>query len=400
MVNDISVILGDPHIGRSTGLGRVGIGSGLNSRIIDQINILDFTLDNAIKVGATYIIITGDIFEDSRPHPTFITLFMNWLHKCVDSNIVVHILMGNHDLLRSGQFNISALDIISSAGLENVYVHKTITTIHTNGASYTIVPFRDRRSFNTDSNADALNILGKKIDYEVIEVENNQYKVVIGHLAIENSIMVGDEIDDMVNELFCPVSMFNGYDYGFFGHIHKPQILSVSPYIAHIGSMDLSDFGETDHTKILAVFDPSKSQPLKYIDIPTRPLKQISVSVPENIINSTEYVVKELENNEVLKNAIVKLNIHLNNSNTVSIDRTEVEGVINKLGAFHIARISEERKSTTIKTNQTQDIDNTVNELTAIKMYASSNIEKEYQNDFISLASSIVNECKSEKVIS
>lgn len=398
MVNNTVVILGDPHCGRSLSIGKQGIGSNLNSRVIDQLNILDFTLDKTIEVGGRIIVITGDVFEDPRPHPTFITLFMSWLNKCVDADITVHIIMGNHDLLRSGQFNISALDIIAEAGLNNVVVHKSITTIHTDGASYTILPFRDRRSFNLDTNSAAIDVLGKKMQYELAEIENHNYKVVIGHLAIENSIPVGDEIDDMVNELFCPVSMFSGYDFGFFGHIHKPQVLSMNPYIAHVGSMDLSDFGESDHQKILTVFNPSKDQPLKYIDIPTRPLRQVSVSVPDDILNATEYVLKELAEQPSLDKAIVKLNVVLNNPNTVSIDRTEVESSLNKLGAFHIARISEEKRSVLIKKVQSNDIDNTMNEMTAIKMYSSANVEEEYQSEFVSLANDIINECKAEKV--
>ena len=248
-------------------------------------------------------------------------------------------------------------------------------------------------------NSAAINILGKKISYELAEIEHYNYKVVVGHLAIEKSIPVGDEIDDMVNELFCPTSMFNGYDFGFFGHIHKPQILSMNPYIAHVGSMDLSDFGESDHTKILTVFDPSKDQPLKYIDIPTRPLRQISVSVPENIINATEYVISSLGEQSNLNKAIVKLNVVLNNSNTASIDRTKVETTINSLGAFHIARISEEKRSTVIKKHQSSDIDNSMNEFAAVKMYASSNIDLEYQSEFITLANDIINECKAERVV-
>ena len=398
MKSNTTIILGDVHLGKGLSVGKQGIGSNLNSRVIDQLNILDFTLDQAIEARARTIIITGDVFEDPRPHPTLITLFMGWLNKCVDANIIVHIIMGNHDLLRSGQFNISALDIIAEAGLHNVFIHKSISTINTDGASYTILPFRDRRSFNLDINSAAINVLSKKVEHELLDIEKHNYKVVVGHLAIEGSIPVGDEIDDMANELFCPVSMFNGYDFGLFGHIHKPQILSMSPYIAHVGSMDLSDFGESDHQKILTVFDPNKDQPLKYIDIPTRPLRQVSVSVPDNIINATEYVLKELGEQVSLNKAIVKLNVVLNNPNTVSIDRIEVEAALNKLGAYHIARISEEKRSVLIKKTQANDIDNTMNEMTAVKMYSVSNIDEEYQSEFISLATDIINECKAEKV--
>ena len=92
---------------------------------------------------ARNIIITGDVFQDSKPHPTIVALFMSWLKKCTDNDINVHIIAGNHDIIRSGQFSMSALDIISAADIEGVHVYKHMTTLNTHGASFTLMPFRD-----------------------------------------------------------------------------------------------------------------------------------------------------------------------------------------------------------------------------------------------------------------
>src|SRR3984957_352722 len=304
----VSVILGDVHLGKGLSIGKPGIGAALNSRIVDQLNILEWTLDRAMEYMARSIIITGDVFQDSKPHPTIIALFISWLKKCTDNDLSVHIIAGNHDILRSGQFCMSALDIISAADIDGVHVYKQVSTLNTDGASFTLIPFRDRRSCNTDSNAAAVKIIQDIIPYELAGIEISQAKVVIGHLAIEGSIPVGDEIDDMANELFCPVDMFKGYDFTWMGHVHKPQVLSKSPYVSHIGSMDLSDFGETDHTKVIVVFDPKKSEPYKYLEIPSRPLKQISVSVPASNLSTTDYVLGELKTkHKDLSKAIVSL---------------------------------------------------------------------------------------------
>lgn len=395
----ITVILGDPHLGKGTSIGKPGIGSALNSRIADQFNILEWVLDTAMDHMATTIVITGDIFQDPKPHPTIVALFISWLKKCTDNNMSVHIISGNHDVLRSGQFYMSALDIVTAADIDDVHVYRHVSTLHTHGASFTFLPFRDRRSFNVDSNTAAMEALKAKLPYELSEIENHNAKVVIGHLAIEGSIPVGDEIDDMSNELFCPVDMFNGYDFVWMGHVHKPQVLGKSPHVAHIGSMDLSDFGEADHTKILIVFDPKKSEPYKYIEIPTRPLRQISISVPENILDTTSFVLNNLKSkfNNKLNKSIVRVNIILNNQDVINVDRTAVESCLNDLGTFHVTRINEERKVVPIKKNATTDnIDNTVNESTAIKMFADSNVDQELKNDFIAFANSIVKECSTE----
>ena len=108
-----ALILGDVHLGKSGQLGKVGLGAALNSRVVDQITILDWVLERALENNAV-IIITGDIFEEPRPSPQLITILIDWLKRCETNNINVHIIMGNHDMLRTGNYYTSALDIISS----------------------------------------------------------------------------------------------------------------------------------------------------------------------------------------------------------------------------------------------------------------------------------------------
>lgn len=395
-----TLIVGDPHLGKSAiTLGKAGIGSSLNSRIIDQFNILEWILNIAISENISNIILTGDIFDDRRPSSTIISLFITWLNKVVDNDINISIIMGNHDSIRSGAFQMSALDIIAAADIEGVSIVKSITTLHTLGASFTLLPFSDRRAYDVASNSEALNILQGKLPYELAEIDNKNAKLVIGHLAIEGSLPVGDEIDDATNEIFCPVDMFKGYDATFLGHIHKYQVMSKTPFVSHIGSMDISDYGEQDHKKVIVIFDPDDKNPYRYLEIPTRPLRQVSITVPENIVDTTSYVLKALnEEKKSFNKSIVKLNILMENPNTVNIDRSIVEKSILELGAFHISRINEERRVSPIKKSvEIEGIDNTVNENTAIKMFADANIDEENKDNFIALANEIVKECSSSE---
>jgi DNA repair exonuclease SbcCD nuclease subunit len=393
-----TLIVGDPHLGKSTiTLGKTAIGSSLNSRLVDQLNILEWILNIAISENISNLVLTGDIFDDRRPSSTIISLFITWLNKVVDNDINISIIMGNHDSIRSGVFQMSALDIIASADIEGVSIIKSITTLHTLGSSFTLIPFSDRRSYDVNSNAEALSLLQGKLPYELAEIDNKNAKLVIGHLAIEGSLPVGDEIDDATNEIFCPIEMFKGYDAAFLGHIHKYQIMSKTPFVSHIGSMDISDYGEQDHKKVIVIFDPNGKDPYRYLEIPTRPLRQVSITVPEDIIDTTSYVIKSIQNDKKsFAKSIVKLNILMENPNTINIDRPAVEKSILDLGAFHISRINEERRVAPIKKSiAIESIDNTVNENTAIKMFADANIDDESKNDFIALANEIVKECSS-----
>jgi DNA repair protein SbcD/Mre11 len=269
MANEV-IILGDSHIGKGATIGRLAIGAALNSRIVDQVNLLDWTLEQAVLRGVRTIIITGDVFEEPKPPPSLITLFVSWLKRCNANGVYVHIIVGNHDILRTGNFYTSPLDIIAECQLDNVSIYKDISTIFMGDTAFTFLPFRDRKSFSVESNAEALELLANNLSYEVASIPSIYQKILVGHLAIEGSIPVGDEIDDLINELFCPIELLKSYDYVWMGHVHKPQVLNNNPHIAHIGSMDISNYGETDHQKYLICYDLEEKS-FQQIVLPTRP---------------------------------------------------------------------------------------------------------------------------------
>lgn len=392
------IILGDPHVGKNTSLGKVGIGSTLNSRVIDQINLLNWTLDQALERNAEHIIVTGDVFEDPKPHPSLIVLFLGWVKRCEAQGIKLHIVMGNHDILRSGTFITSPLDIISESEVDGCQIYKDLSTINIGSTSVTFVPFRDRKSFICESNADALAILKSTIQYELAAIPLTYNKLLIGHLALEGSIPVGDEIDDLTNELFCPLDMFNGYDFVWMGHVHKPQVLRKTPHLAHIGSMDISNFGETENKKYIILFDTDNIS-FTEIEIPTRPLRKISISIPKETKDSTSYVIEEIEKKKKeLNNSIVKIEISLSSPELPSVDRNLIEKTLYKAGIFNISSFSESKKLSIVKKNDAVVIDNTIDINSALKKWADLKYKKEddKKKRFLEVALSIVNKYKNE----
>ena len=382
------ICVGDLHLGGSLSLGKQGIGSTLNSRITDQINILDWVLEEAIENQAC-IIITGDIFEDPKPHPTIITIFISWLKKCESYNIPVHIIYGNHDILRSGFVTTSSLDIISEIELHNIFTYKETETIYINNTSVTLMPFKDRKSFSVNSAKEALDKIQSSLDWELASIPSHHNKIIIGHFAIEGSIPVGNEIDDLTNELFCPLSMFDGFDYIWMGHVHKPQILKKNPYIAHIGSMDISNFGETDHNKHIVIIDTDNPKDWKSKNIPTRNLKKITVSIPKDTIDPTEFVLNHLKTINNFDKSIVKVEISLQDAELSSVNKSTIERYLSSQGVFNIASIIESKKVNLIKKDSNNVLDTKMDINSAIKKYSEVYIDKDQQSEFIDLSLSI-----------
>lgn len=393
------LILGDPHIGRSLNIGKSIPGSQLNSRVIDQLNLLDWVLEQAIENHCNNIIITGDIFEDPKPAPSLVALFMSWIKKCELHEIHVHIIMGNHDIIRNGTASFSPLDIIIEADLEFATVYKNISTILIDTSAFTIIPFRDRKYYNTNSNAEALNILNSSLVYELSSIPITYQKFVVGHLAFEGSLPIGDEIDDLGNELFCPLDFFNGYDAVWMGHIHKPQIMKKKPYLSHIGSMDISHFGETDHIKFITIVDTnSTTLSFKNINIPTRNLKSISITVPESTIDTTKYVIDEIEKADSLKNAIVRVDILLDSPDLPTVSKNEIEKYLISKDVFNISNISQSKKSIVIKkiSNNTATLSTKMDISSTINSYAQAHVPEKFKNSFIEIGLEILNQYKNE----
>ncbi len=393
-----AIILGDVHLGKGINIGKTGVGANLNSRVADQLNLLDWTLDQAVERHAGHIIITGDVFEDPKPHPSLITMFIAWLKKCQAYDVHVHIILGNHDMLRTGMVFTSSLDIINEMDLDGIDVYKDINTIYIGSTAVTMMPFRDRKSFSCNSNAEALALLRDTLVYELASAPVTYKKVLVGHLAIEGSIPIGDEIDDMANELFCPLDMFNGYDYVWMGHVHKPQVMKKgNPYIAHVGSMDISNFGETDHKKYIVIVDCETDNKFEIEYIPTRPLKKVVVSVPKDTDDPTQYVIDQIKKEtQDFNRSIVKVEVALTAPELKSVNKASIEKYLTEQGVFNVTNISESKKVALIKKDASNTIDTKMDVASAIKTYAQTYVDASQRDDFVSLAMDIYNMHKAE----
>lgn len=394
-----AIILGDVHFGKGVSIGKAGVGSNLNSRIVDQLNLLDWTLDQAVERCIDNIIITGDIFEDPKPHPSLIAMFISWLKKCQAYHIHIHLILGNHDMLRTGSVFTSSLDIIEEIDLDNVSVYKHIDTVMIGLSAFTLMPFRDRKSFDVTSNAEALSILKEGLGYELASIPLTYKKILVGHLAIEGSIPVGDEIDDMANELFCPLDMFNGYDYVWMGHVHKPQVMKkTNPRIEHVGSMDLSNFGETDQKKYIVIvdcFSHDKDFEIEYL--PTRPLKKLTITVPKDTEDTTAYVLDELKKLDGdFNRSIVRVEISLSAPDLKSVNKSSVEKFLSEQGAFNVTGVYESKKVALVKKDVNNTIDTTMDVASALKTYTATYVDAAIRDRVIELGMEIYNTYKAE----
>lgn len=383
------LIVGDLHIGKGMAIGKPQPGQ-LNSRIQDQINLLNWVDELSDKNNITEIFFTGDIFQDPKPHPTIIGIFISFIKKITDKKKKAHIVRGNHDILRTGALTSSALDLVGIIEIPLAAVYNKISIYETDDSSFLMIPYIDKRMYDVKTTQEGLLLLREEISTCYGKMSANKKKIVIGHMSLDGALSIGDEISDNLNELFLAADFFTGFDYVWLGHIHHPQVIQEKdngqPHIAHIGSLDRSDFAkrEIENNKIVVEVKPGEWPEFIEHIIPTRPLRHIEIKVPDNK-DSTEFVINSLcvfDKEKPLKNAIIKLEIVLNGEGLENVNRQKVETfVYDKLEGYHISSLSEIRLTAPLKIKDEDLYDQTMSVQSTIDKW-SNKLEEDDRVEF------------------
>lgn len=392
-----ALIIGDVHLGKGVSIGKPGNGQQLNSRNQDKLNLLQWCLKKAKEYKVTHLFFTGDIFEDSQPDWLLVAEFFKFLKQC--SDFTWHIIPGNHDIKRRGSLYFTILSLLDTFSIGNGKFHLDPHQFCIDNIGITLLPFRDRLSLEAESQEQAQELLKKMITPTFTDAS---LKILIGHQTIEGSLYVGDEIDDVKNEIFCPINMFNNYDYVWMGHIHKPQVLSKSnPYVAHVGSLDISDFGETNHNKIIVLFDSEREEKFIHLEVPTRTLHNISIVVPEGL-DPTTFLLEELqkiESQKTIYDSITKIDCQILDKNVAGLDREKIEKYLHEQGIHHLATLSESRVNVVVPLEKRNNLTNITDPEESIKAWAEKETfdSESLKDDCLKRASEIIKLVKEKK---
>jgi len=365
------LLVPDLHLGAGTSIGKDLHNTGLNSRIQDQKDLLDFTYKVANKNNVKKIVVLGDIWQNPKPNPTVVHIFLEWLIKC-SKCFDIDIIQGNHDFIRGGSNKISMLDCIDLPNIKGCNIYTEIGSMCEEDFSITYVPFTDRKQLEAKTIDEANEILKNQIKKALGNLDCSYKKICCGHLALEGGMWVGNEISDDSNEIFITKQMMKelGFDYVFMGHIHNPQIINKkNPYMIHVGSLDRTKFSGPDATnKYLTIYD-SKDNNIKQIKLPCRNLIDIQVSIPNTEKDETNFVINSINLSEKqLENSIVRIKIEANSPEYKYVDRKLISEFLKDKGVFNISSIIEIKHSEQVLKNDI-GIDENISHDNAINIF-------------------------------
>jgi len=195
--------IADCHLGgwREEKLTKLGI-----KAFIDAIDI-------SIKRGVDFILICGDLFNNSFPPIETMKSVAQKLRELKERNIPVYVIAGSHDYSASGK---TILDVFESGGLlinvtkgkvEGERLNLNITIDEKTGAKITGILGRKgmlEKKYYEDLNRDPLE-------------KEKGFKIFMFHSAIDE--LKPEELNDILS---FPLSMLpKGFDYYAGGHVHQ-----------------------------------------------------------------------------------------------------------------------------------------------------------------------------------
>jgi len=323
----------DLHLGVET-YGRLDPVTGLSSRLLDFLNVLDQVVDFAIENKVDLVLFCGDAYRSREPTQTHQREFAKRINRLSTSGIPIFLLVGNHDL-PNAIGRATTTEIFDTLAVRNVYVSNRpdVYRIPTNNGTVQIVSLPWLRRSALLTREETKNLTFDQINQRLEQALSSVITVNISKLApelpamlaahvwvsgaqvgSERSMVIGQEHALLLSDVARPA-----FDYIALGHIHKHQVLGNSPPVVYPGSLERLDFGEEKDDKgfYLVEIDPSREIGKRLVSFDFHPVRgrrflTIEVSIEPEDADPTSRVLKAIaEQQDKVKDAIVRLSISL-----------------------------------------------------------------------------------------
>lgn len=354
----------DLHLGVEN-YGRPDPQTGLSTRLADFLRVFDELVDYALSTQADLVLFCGDAYKSREPTPTQQREFARRINRLVSNGVAVFLLVGNHDL-PNAVGKATATEIFDTLSVKNVYVsaRPAVHRIETKSGPVQIasLPWPRRSMLLSKDESRDLDLqqiqqkieasLTRIIDTHAAHLDPALPAVLAAHVMVtdckvgsERTITIGQDHSLMRGVLANPA-----FDYVALGHVHKQQVLSVSPPVVYAGSLERLDFGEEDDEKGFYVVDITQSPP-RHVRFDFHPVKarrfvRIELDVSADDLNPAMTVMSALaRERERIADSVVRVSVNLPASAQGFLKDGEIREAL--AGAYHatVARqVKEEQR--------------------------------------------------------
>lgn len=311
----------DYHLGVRTH-GKIDPTTGLNTREIQTLGVLDEIVDYAIDNKIPVIIAAGDMYKNSMPAPTLQDEFNKRIVRATQHGIKVLILDGNHDVSKMENF-VSPLKGFKTFEIKDVYHTRFHNEVELNGYKFVFLP-----TYHTKA--------------EIEEIVNNTVcdkpTIFIGHMTIKGAMLNDWLIED--KEVYIDHEIFDKPNVVavVLGHLHKHQILNKSPLTFYTGSTQRIDFNEERQPKGFVILDVDGTNVThEYVEVESQKF-HTSKHKFDNEALATSLIVDALKKDtKKIKDAIVRVQVEMDE--LTKINDKEIYEAAYALGAANVLNI-------------------------------------------------------------
>lgn len=334
-----TVICGDTHIGNVMSMGHPN-GNGGNTRVDDYERSLNFIIDYCISNNIDVFIQTGDLFEVRNPTTEHIQIADKAIKRLSDANIFTAIIMGNHDYRKTGESYTSALATMQANSYKNVRIllsPESIIYSNKNGESQAmlLIPYRDKRMYSGQNTKECTDLFNSYLKGLADKIPDSIPSIAVGH----NFFFDGNYFDFGGHEVLAFPESFSSLDAVVMGHYHEfRRIRESNPAAYYVGSLEKTNFGDSDIDKFFLVFD-SESKQFEKIKIPTRELLELEFDLSSSTAFNYLQDYSEQLKSFSLANKICRAKIKIKDGTQALFSRAEIEKTLYSAGAFHVSKV-------------------------------------------------------------
>ena len=365
---------------------------GVNTRLLDFLAAMDYTVNYAIANGVDLVLFAGDAYKARNPTQTHQREFARRIARLSAAGVPAFLTIGNHDLPHIAN-RATALEIFPTLSVANVTVEHRVAThrIATNAGIVQVVAMpwiRVGQIMNRDETRgqtldqikqDVETRLTAFLQEEVANLDPSLPAVLCGHVNIagattasEQSMMLGNDHVLSLGTVAIPQ-----FDYVALGNIHKHQSLTEHPPVVYSGSIERVDFSEEREDKgfVIVEIDPSRPQGerltgYEFAPVPVRPMLTIRVDarLQEDPTDAVAQAIAA-HSDEEMRRSIVRLRVEMRADQEPGFRESEVREAL--ASAFYVAGI-ERRVERDRRTRLPWDDAERIEPLDALRRYLQS----------------------------
>lgn len=263
------------------------------SLIEDQKYILDKITEIISQNSVDVVLIAGDVYDKTVPSAEAVELFDSFLTSLSYLGVSVLIVSGNHDSAERLAFGgrlMSASGIYISPVYDGKIEPVTLRDEFGN-VNFWLVPFLKpssvRRYFEDEDIVSYDDAVRRVVDS--LALDESERNVIVSHQFVTGALRSDSEEISVGGADNISLDIYNKFDYGALGHIHRPQRVGRDT-LRYSGTPLKYSFSEAKHEKSVTVVDMLEKGriELSYVSlVPMRDMAEIKGSFDK--ITSPEF---------------------------------------------------------------------------------------------------------------